>query len=336
MHIENSVKASDPLLRSIFENAQIGISVFSIDGREAFSNRACQEMLGCSEEELRHVESWDKMVHPDDRASGAARYADLQQGKRERDEWEQRFIRRDGRTVVTSARFTLLRNAAGKPQYVISLTEDITERKRADEALQASERLFRSIFENAQIGISIFSIDAQEHLTNFAMQELLGYSENELRGLEQWDEIVHPEERASGAERYAALIEGRREQDEYEHRFVRRDGRVLIANGRFSLLRDAAGKPQYLVGLTEDITERRQAEEALREREELFRTIFENAPLGISVYKIAGAQYVTNRALHQMLGCTHEDLSAVEKWDLIVHPDERAEGARAICGPHCG
>ena len=78
MRLEDSVQASDPLLRSIFDNVQIGISVFSIDGREAFS----------------------------DRASGTACYADLEQGKRERDECEQRYTRRGGRTVLTSARFT--------------------------------------------------------------------------------------------------------------------------------------------------------------------------------------------------------------------------------------
>jgi PAS domain S-box-containing protein len=65
-HINNRMRANEQLFRSIFENAQIGISIFSIDGRKAFSNRACQEMLGCTEEELRKVEDWDKMVHPDE------------------------------------------------------------------------------------------------------------------------------------------------------------------------------------------------------------------------------------------------------------------------------
>jgi PAS domain S-box-containing protein len=324
---KNKIQPNEQLFRSIFDNAQIGISLFSIDGQVAFSNRACQEMLGCSEEELRQVETWDRMVHPDDRASGARRYADLQQGIRDRDEWEQRFVRRDGRTVVTSARYTVLRDGARKPQYVISLTEDITERKRTGEGLQASEQLFRSIFENAQIGISIFGIETQTHLTNRTMQEMLGCSAEQLKGLEQWDKIVHPDERESGAERYAAIIEGRRDADEYEHRFVRSDGRVVIANGRFQLLRDAAGKPQYLIALTEDITQRKRAQEALRENEQLFRLIFENAPVGISLYKVADGEFLTNRALHQMLGCTEEDLNSVEKWDRVVHPDERAEGA---------
>jgi two-component system, sensor histidine kinase and response regulator len=262
-HVQNSVQTSEQLFRSIFDNAQIGISFFSVDGRERFTNRAFKDMLGCTEEELSHLENWDKLIHPDDRASGARRYADLLQGKRERDEWEQRFVLRDGRIVVANARFSLLRDAAGKPQCIVSLTEDITERTRAKEALQASEQLFRSIFENAQIGISIGSINTQEHLTNLALQEMLGYSEKELQSLEQWNQIVHPDVRAVGAERYAALIQGKREKDEFENRYIRRDGRIVVSNGRFKLLRDAAGKPEYLVALTEDITERKRVEAEL-------------------------------------------------------------------------
>ena len=455
---KTGLRSNAQLFRSIFDNAQIGISFFSVEGREAFTNRAFQEMLGYSEEELSHLENWDKIVHPDDRASSAKRYAELQQGNRDRDEWVQHFVHRDGRDVFTSARFTLLRDAAGKPLYVASMTEDITERKkveeernritqqmqlvlnftgqgiyginlqgnctfinratcemvgytpeeamgrnmhdlvhhhrsdgsiypaeqcptyrvfemsescrvddeviwrrdgtpiaveyssfpileggqitgavvtvsditerkRAKEALEARERLFRSIFENSQIGIGVFKIDSQEHISNRALHEMLDYTGEELSRVEQWDEIVPGEERAACAERYAELIQGKRETDEYEQHFIRRDGRIVLGNGKFQLLRDSTGKPQYVVGLTEDITERKRTQETLREREELFRTIFENAPIGISLFKITSAQYFTNRALHEMLGYTHEDLSAVEKWDRIVHPDERVSGA---------
>jgi PAS domain-containing protein len=83
---ETSLRSNAQLFRPIFGNAQIGISFFSVEGREAFTNRAFQEMLGYSEEELSHLENWDKIVHPDDRASSAKRYAELQQGKRDRDE----------------------------------------------------------------------------------------------------------------------------------------------------------------------------------------------------------------------------------------------------------
>ena len=457
-NIQNSVQANEQFFRSIFENAQIGISFFNIEGCAVFSNRALHEMLGYSGEELSHLETWDEIVYPDDRVSGAERYADLVQGKRDSDEWEQRFVRRDGSIMVANERFSLLRDASGNPQYVASLMEDITEKKRAqeernqvakqmemllestgqgiygidlhgnctfinratcelvgyrpdealgrnmhdlvhhhkldgsvypvdqcpifrafkkgegccidteviwrrdgnpipvqyssfpiieggtitgavvtvvditerkriEEKLGASEQLFRSIFENAQLGIGLFKIDSQEHVSNRALHEMLGYTGEELNRLGQWDEIVPPEERISCAQRYAELVRGKRETDEYEQRFIRRDGRIVVGNGRFQLLRDAAGNPQYIVGLTEDITERKRAQEALQEREQLFRSIFENAQIGISLYKVAEEQFFTNRALHEMLGCAHEDLNTVEKWDQFVPADERASGA---------
>src|SRR5271167_767970 len=131
--VEENKQASDQLFRSIFENAQIGISFFNINGQAVFTNRAFQEMLGYTEKELSHLEKWDEIIHPDERASGAERYAELVQGKHEKDEWEQRFVRHDGRAVVTNARFSLIRDTSGKPHYVGSLTEDITESRRAQE-----------------------------------------------------------------------------------------------------------------------------------------------------------------------------------------------------------
>jgi PAS domain S-box-containing protein len=466
--VEENKQASEQLFRSIFENAQIGISFFRVDGRNFSCNRALQEMLGYTQEELSHLGQWDAIVHPDERASGAARFAALLQGKRDQDEWEQRFIRRDGRIVVGNGRFSLLRDEAGKPQCVVGLSEDVTERRQAEaernrvteqmrllldstgegifgidqqgnctfinratcemigyrteealgrnlhelvhhhkpdgspypvdqcpvyysiqrgegcrveedviwrrdgapvpvdyssfpivehgkvvgavvtvsdvterkrsrEALQASEQRFRSIFENAQIGISVFATDGREHSSNRTMHEMLGYTEEELSRLEQWDTITHPDERASCAERYAQLLQGKREQDEYEQRFIRRDGRIVVANGRFSLLRDAMGKPQYVVGLTEDVTERKRAEEertrveqSLRKSEESIRTIFESSPDAMVTTDGQGLIQRVNAEMERMFGYSREELLG-QPIEILVperfrdrHPAHRA------------
>ena len=139
--VEEHTQASEQIFRSIFENAQIGISFFNIEKRTISINRALQEMMGYTEKELSHLERWNEISHPDESASAAERYAEIAHGKREKNEWEQRFVRKDGRIATTSVRFSLLRDAAGKPQYVAALQEDITERKRLEAELVAAKEV---------------------------------------------------------------------------------------------------------------------------------------------------------------------------------------------------
>jgi len=458
--VNEGFQGTEEFFRLIFENAQIGIGILNIETGQHFSNPAMREMLGYGQQELSRTEQWDQIVHPDERASGANRYAAIVQGRRDKDEWEQRFIRRDGRIVIANGRFKLIRDTAGKPKYVVALNEDVTERRRAEaersritkqmqllldstgqgvygvdlegkctfvnratcemigyrseevvgrnmhqlvhhhkpdgspypveecplyrplrsgkgcrfdeeilwrrdgaalpveyssfpvveeggilrgavvtisdnterkrskEALQSSERLFRSIFENAQIGIGVFKIESKEHFSNRALREMLGYPGDELTRLEQWDDIVPREERVACAQRYAELVQGKRETDEYEQHFVHRTGRLILGNSRFQLLRDSVGKPQYVVALTEDITEHRRATEALTASEQLFRTVFENAQIGIGIFNIKTGIHLANRAQTEMLGYNQDELSRTEQWDKVVHPDERASGLR--------
>src|SRR6516162_6085070 len=276
-------------------------------------------MLDYTGEELSRLDQWDAIVPKEDRDACGRRYAELVEGKRETDEYQQRFIRRDGRIVLGNGKFQLLRDTAGKPQCIVGLTEDITERTRAKEALQASEQLFRSVFENAQIGISILDVALGELHTNNALHEMLGCTREDLSSLAKWDVIVHPEELHSGARRYAQLVAGERDSDAWEQRFVRRDGRLVIANGRFSVIRDGAGKPHYVLNLSEDITERKLAEEARNRAMQQVQLILESTGQGIFGFDLQGNCSLINRAACELMGYTPEEVLGRNMHELVHH-----------------
>ena len=188
-----------------------------------------------------------------------------------------------------------------------------------EENKQASEQHFRSIFDNAQIGISFYRVDGQEFFCNRALQEMLGYTREELSRLEQWDAIVHSDDRASGADRFAALLEGKREQDEWEQRFIRRDGRIVIGSGRFSLLRDDTGKPQYVVILNEDITERRRAEEERNRVTQQMQLLLDSTGEGIYGVDPHGNCTFVNRATCEMTGYRTEEILERNMHELVHH-----------------
>ncbi|MFZ5917279.1 MAG: PAS domain S-box protein [Chloroflexota bacterium] len=163
------------------------------------------------------------------------------------------------------------------PEGVFVLSIDISKRKQAEEALRDSEERFRQVYEHMAVGMARVSLDFRIEAANEAYCRMLGYTEEELVGKYLRD-ITHPEIVAENLRQQAQLVSG--EIDHYcmEKQFIHKDGRVVHGILDASLVRDARGNPGYCLGSVLDITERKQAEQALRESERLLREIAANYP----------------------------------------------------------
>lgn len=134
---ESLLRESEQRFRAIFNEAGSGITLVDlISGALVENNRALQTMLGCSREELSHLEIFDQLTCEEDRDSDAILFRELCNGIRETLREEKHFILKDGRSVWANVIFTLLRGRDGRPNRVIAIHEDITERKKAENDLQ--------------------------------------------------------------------------------------------------------------------------------------------------------------------------------------------------------
>jgi PAS domain S-box-containing protein len=157
------------------------------------------------------------------------------------------------------------------PAFVTSMVVDITERKRAEESLRASEARWRSIFEHSVVGIGTTDRNKRYLSANPALQDMLGYSEEELRGL-TLAEVTHPDDREA-TDRGLDAVWGRfQETYHIEKRMIRKDGDVIWVNVTAAPVPATESNPEFLPAIVVNITEQKRAEEALRvSRAELAR-----------------------------------------------------------------
>jgi len=180
-------------------------------------------------------------------------------GRYEDEGWR---VRKDGSLFWANVVVTALRDQADNLRGFAKVTRDITERKRTQEALQASEQRFRATFEQAAVGIAHVSSTGQWLLVNQKLCDLVGYTREEL--LEgTFQKITYPEDLDVDLNYVNRVLAGELNTYSLEKRYIRKAGSLIWINLTVSLVRDAGGEPNYFIAVIEDISDRKQAEATL-------------------------------------------------------------------------
>ncbi len=208
---------------------------------------------------------------------------------------------------------------------IFGFIEDITEYKKIIKALEQSEERYRLIAQNTADTISVFDLNLNFKYLSPSITSLLGYTPEELVeiGIEK---ILTPESYAKTKEIYNQEMELEKtgKADPKRSRIIeteefRKDGTKIFVEGIVSFLRDNTGKPNGILAISRDITERKLAEEALKESEELFRNLAESTATAIFIYQSNNFVFV-NKAAELLCGYSNRELLELNFWD-VVHPD---------------
>jgi PAS domain S-box-containing protein len=267
------VKHSNDLVTLILDSAPEAIYGIDAKGNCTFCNgsflrwlgyKSAEDVLGKNTHELIHHTRANGQAYP---ANECRIYKASEAGVATHVE-DELIWRKDGTSFpVEYWTHPILRR--GKLIGSVVTFQDITVRKKVEAALRNSEQRFRGVFDGAQIGIAVSELDGGKLAANRAYQQMLGCTEEELTDTSIFDQLTHPEERAEARKRFEEMLNGKRDHVFTERRYVLRDGKTVWANLEISMLKDAEGKPQFVLGTAVDVTEQKRAEIELKKAKEI-------------------------------------------------------------------
>jgi PAS domain S-box-containing protein len=352
--------AESEVFRSLFRDSVVGTVVVMPNGSIVQANKAFCDFIGYSEQELlgRKVQS---ITHPEDRevSFNAMRQALAMEPRIQR--FDKRYFHKSGQFLWGEVSYTLICDAEGKPSYFIAqvldicerkraeealkkahdeleqrveertaelreanltLQREIDERKRAEEALRQSHEELKVIYDGMVDGLLVTDIETKRFMrANTSICRMLGYSEKELLALSVRD--IHPAEALPYILERIGSITETNQPPPRDIPFLRKDGRVFYVEVVSKFL-TYNGRPCSM-GIFRDITERIQAQEALKQSHEELRAIYDGMPDGLLVADIETKKFVRcNASMLQMLGYSEDDLLSRSVMD--IHPADVVPG----------
>ena len=299
---EDSLREREALFEVLTENSDDLIRLHELDGRSIYASPAVLRLLGENPANL-----FDD-IHPEDLENGRQWWQHILTGGRDRIEWRVRDI--VGVWHWVESRGSIVQYE-GKPR-VMTVCRDISERKLAEQALRKSERVLREAEELGHTGSWEHDLVTGEIFnTDENLRLFFGDDRSKGARFEDYIDAVHPDDRAYVRGRHAQLLAEGGPHD-IEFRVVWPDGSLHVLVGRAIVVRNDSGEAIRVYGTNVEITERKKAEQSVRESQQLLELVLATLPVGVAVIDLAGDILLINAASKRIWGDTI--VSGRERW----------------------
>ena len=324
--VEEILRASEEKFRQIVIAIPSMVTIWDMNLRCTYVSPSSFSVMGYTPEEYLAL-PLDKTLTPESLATTAKVFLDALDGKymsKDRDRattLEVEGYHKNGTTILYENTMIMLRDAKGAPIGGLAITTDISERKKAEDALQASEEKYRQIVENASDAIYRLSSTGAFTFMNPAAELLLGYSINDIQNHYFW-EIIPESNKKDVISFYADMSQRKIRQSYYEFPIILKSGSIMWVGQSVRREETAEGGVEFL-GIARDITERKKAEDALQASEEKFRQIVSNIPYAVSIMDMNLRFTYMSIGVQNILGYTPEEIMALPL-DRVLSPKSLA------------
>ncbi|NDP47611.1 MAG: PAS domain S-box protein [Sulfuriferula multivorans] len=278
--VEQSLRESEGRFSATFEQAAVGIAMVSPEGRWMRVNQKMCDIVGYSEVELLSL-TFQDITHPDDLNADLGYVRQMLVHEIDAYSMEKRYLRKDGSQVWVNLTVSLIWKDNEAPDYFISVIEDINSRKLGEAALQESETRFRHLFEQNPVPMLVYERGSLHMLAvNAAFLRHYGYSHDEILAMRLTD--LYPDEEKESISEVAASLKGLAYVGEWHH-LTKTGSRIIIEARSHDI--EFEGRTARVAVIT-DITERKQAEQILRDSEAHYRSLIELAPFPAVITRV--------------------------------------------------
>ncbi len=318
---ERELREAEERFRSAFDEALTGMSLNALDGRFLRVNRALCEILGYPEEKLLSSTYLD-ITPEDEREAGAERVQQLIEGQNDGYTVERRYVHGEGHTIWVFLSISLVRDADGRPLYLVTQTQDITDHKKNEE----TRALLAAIIESSEDAIFSKTLDGTITTWNRGAERLYGYSAGEAIGKSV--SMLVPPDRPDEIPAILDKIRRGETVSGYETERVTRDGARLNISLGVSPIRDAAGRIVGASTIARDVTAIKRAEKTLR----MQATAMEASIEGIAIFDSEGKITYANETYARMYGYDGPQDLVGESWQALLAEGEAERFERSF-GP---
>ncbi len=312
--VEASLKESEARLRTIIEHSNELFYIHDTAHRLTYASPGSTEMLGYSPEEM--LTKWTELgtENPINQKGLEITERAIQTGEKQ-DPYLLELRKKDGTPVLLQIDESPFKNAEGKVIGISGAARDVTEKIKAEKALQESEERYRILVEESFDGVFIQK-GPTIIFANARLHKMLGYDDGELLGMDHW-RVYHPEFQELTRKRAEARMRGEDAVAHYEVKLDRKDGSWFYGEIGARVI-DLDDEPGIQVWI-KDIHERKKTEEALKESEQRMRAILRASPVGIGLV-VDSVLGWANETMYRILG--YEEGTLIGQNARVLYPDE--------------